>query len=1047
MKKKLSRIAAMLLAVVMVISGIAIMPMADVNAADKPSFTVKTDVTEMHPGDTVHVEFWLDEGADVIQFIGGFDFDTDVYTYVADSLQLNNDMVLGAIVNGGQAIVDQTDVYTVGGFSVLFDNMKEPFAGGQMIFSFDVTVNEDATESGFMGFNCVGCQTGTSDEDREDVGASDVISITEDANGNVISDGNIPVVIELEGLTIDQDDFTMAKGTTDKLSVTATPEAALIGKTVNWSSSDDSVVKVDQDGNIEAAGVGEATITASCEEFSDSVTITVNAPLTSITLNTQETSIKKGDTADLDVIYTPEDTSDDKTVIWTSSNNEIATVDENGVVTAVADGTATITATVGSLTAECIVHVREVPLEGIDLDKTAITMNKGEKSEALKVSYNPEDTTDDKTVTWSSENEDVATVENGVVTAVGAGTTTITATVGEFTAECEVTVVSPLESITLTADRTTDNLEVGDTVNLTVGYNPEDTTDKRAVTWSSSDEDVATVDENGVVTAVAGGTATITATSTVNENITATCDIKVLKHTTGISLNPSEIELVKGETSDPLAVTFDPADTDDSKELTWTSSDDTVATVDENGAVTAVGRGTAMIRATLNANESVYAECEVTVSVPLESITLTADKETDRLEVGDTVNLTVGYNPEDTTDDEKVTWTSSDDTVATVDENGVVTAVAGGTATITATSVANADISATCDIKVLKHTESITLSQIEDMILMKNESSDPVTVTFNPADTDDSKTVTWTSSKDTVATVDENGVVTGVAEGTATITATVKAGEGTTSASFNVTVNEIHVENAELADTTPSELYIGQAHDIQVVITPDNVTDEVTYTYASSDENVATVDENGTVNALAAGKTDITVTVKAGKFTKDLTFTLEVKEIPLESIAFKQEFTPLEEGQKAQLDIIFNPENTTVDRTVTWASSDESVATVDENGLLTAVKAGTTTISATVGDKEVSYELTVTEKKEPENPGSGDNNGQGGQTGNNGNNGQSTGDDGQNSGDKVNNQNNGGAVQTGDTTNIFGSVLTMLISLSVVALVIVFRSRGKRRLK
>ena len=787
MKKKLSRIAAMLLAVVMVISGIAIMPMADVNAADKPSFTVKTDVTEMHPGDTVHVEFWLDEGADVIQFIGGFDFDTDVYTYVADSLQLNNDMVLGAIVNGGQAIVDQTDVYTVGGFSVLFDNMKEPFAGGQMIFSFDVTVNEDATESGFMGFNCVGCQTGTSDEDREDVGASDVISITEDANGNVISDGNIPVVIELEGLAIDQDDFTMAKGTTDKLSVTATPEAALAGKTVTWSSTDDSVVKVDQEGNIEAVSVGTATITASCEEFSDSVTITVNAPLTSITLNTQETSIKKGDTADLDVIYTPEDTSDDKTVIWTSSNDEIATVDENGVVTAVADGTATITATVGSLTAECIVHVREVPLEEIDLDKTAITMNKGDKSEALVVSYNPEDTTDDKTVTWSSDDEDIATVENGVVTAVGAGTTTITATVGEFTAECEVTVVSPLESITLTADRTTDDLEVNDTVNLTVVYNPEDTTDDKKVTWSSSDEDVATVDENGVVT--------------------------------------------------------------------------------------------------------------------------------------------------------------------------------------------------------------------------------------------------------------------GVAEGTATITATVKAGEGTTSASFNVTVNEIHVENAELADTTPSELYIGQAHDIQVVITPDNVTDEVTYTYASSDENVATVDENGTVNALAAGKTDITVTVKAGKFTKDLTFTLEVKEIPLESIAFKQEFTPLEEGQKAQLDIIFNPENTTVDRTVTWASSDESVATVDENGLLTAVKAGTTTISATVGDKEVSYELTVTEKKEPENPGSGDNNGQGGQTGNNGNNGQSTGDDGQNSGDKVNNQNNGGAVQTGDTTNIFGSVLTMLISLSVVALVIVFRSRGKRRLK
>ena len=1042
MKKKLSRIAAMLLAVVMVVTGVAIMPTADVNAADKPSFTVKTDVTEMHPGDTVHVEFWLDEGADVIQFIGGFDFDTDVYTYVAGSLQLNNDMVLGAIVNGGQAIVDQTDVYTAGGFSVLFDNMTKPFTGGQMIFSFDVTVNEDASGSGLMGFNCVGCQTGTSDADRQDV--SDVVSTTVDANGNAIADAEIPVVIVLQDIAIDQDDFAMNRGETDTLTVTATPEAALIGKTVNWSSSDDSVVKVDQEGNIEATGVGEATITASCEEFSDTVTITVNAPLTGITLNTQETSIKKGDTADLDVIYTPEDTTDDKTVTWTSSDDTVATVDENGVVTALKDGETTITATVGNHTAECLVHVREVPLEGIELDKSAITMNKGEKSEALKVSYNPEDTTDDKTVTWSSEDEDIATVEDGVVTAVAAGKTTITATVGEFTATCEVTVLSPLESISVEADGETDSLEVGDTVHLTVKYSPEDTTDDKKVTWTSSDDTVATVDENGVVTAMGGGTATITAD--VNGH-SATCNIKVLIHTTGISLGSEELQLVKGQVSDPIEVTYDPENTDDSKDLTWTSSDDTVATVDENGVVTAVGGGTATITATLNADESIYAECVVTVSVPLESISVEADGDTDSLEVGDTVKLAVGYNPADTTDEKGVTWTSSNEDVATVDENGMVTAVAGGIATITATSVANADITATCDIKILKHTESITLSQVEDMILMKNESSDPVTVTFNPADTDDSKTVTWTSSDDTVATVDENGVVTGVAEGTATITATVKAGEGTTSASFNVTVNEIHVENAELADTTPSELYIGQAHDIQVVITPDNVTDEVTYTYASSDENVATVDENGTVNALAAGKTDITVTVKAGKFTKDLTFTLEVKEIPLESIAFKQEFTPLEEGQKAQLDIIFNPENTTVDRTVTWASSDESVATVDENGLLTAVKAGTTTISATVGDKEVSYELTVTEKKEPENPGSGDNNGQGGQTGNNGNNGQSTGDDGQNSGDKVNNQNNGGAVQTGDTTNIFGSVLTMLISLSVVALVIVFRSRGKRRLK
>ena len=1033
MKKKLSRIAAMLLAVVMVITGVAFMPKVEAEAADKPAFTLETSTSELRPGDEFTATLYLEAGSNVSMF-------SIMQTYDPDTLELikvakGYDLVM----NGWAVIIDDprqsdfepgTIAYVIDYGSTITDRLE--------LATLTFRVKDNASGSTQISADFAGAMNG--DEVVAPEGNANMDFTTEGPNG-VIEDGTFPIVIELEGLAIDQEDFTMARGTSDKLTVTATPEAALAGKTVTWSSTDDSVVKVDQEGNIEAVGIGTATITASVDDFSDSVAITVNSPLTGIELNTQETSIKKGDTAQLEVIYTPAETTDDTTVVWSSSDEDIASVDENGVVTAKQDGTATITAAVGELTAECVVHVREVPLEGIDLDRTAITMNKGEVSEALQVSYNPEDTTDDKTVIWSSSDEDVATVDNGVVTAVGAGNATITATVGEFTAECEVTVVSSLESITLTADRTTDDLEVGDTVNLMVGYNPEDTTDDRAVTWSSSNEDVATVDENGVVTAVAGGTATITATSAVNEDITATCEIRVLKHTTGISLDQSEMELAKGETSDPLTVIFEPEDTDDSREVTWSSDNEAVATVDENGAVTAVAGGSATITATVG---EFTAECEVTVVSPLESITLTADRTTDDLEAGDTVNLTVGYNPEDTTDDKAVTWSSSDEDVAIVND-GVVTAVAGGTATITATSAANEDITAICEIRVLKHTTGISLDQSE-MSILKGETSEQLTVTFEPADTDDSTEVTWSSDNTDVAVVDDQGYVTGISEGTAVITAT--AVDGGFTASCTVTVNEIHVEDAVLADDTPSELYVGQEHVLNVVITPENVTDEVTYTYASSDESVATVDESGRISAVQAGNTEITVTVTADEFTKELTFDLEVKEIPLEGIAFKEEVTPLEEGQSAQLEILFNPENTTVDRTVTWASSDESVATI-EDGLVTAVKAGTTTISATVGDKEISYELTVTEKKEETKPGTPDDEKptQGGSTTDDQQNqgtGKPSAGDSQNSGDKVNSQNESGAVQTGDTTNIFGVILTMLISLSVAALVVVFRSRGKR---
>ena len=457
MKKKLSRIAAMLLAVMMVITGVAFMPKVEAEAADIPSFTVRTDATELHPGDTVHVQLYLEPGIDLMMMTGSLDFDPDVYEFVQGSMQYNFDFIL-ATMGGGLNFVDTEYVHE--GYITMLYQFVTPQNQGGVVFEFDLRVKDDASGMGEIIYNFVTGDVGPNDEDVVELpeGAANVSTV--DGNGNIVENGEFPIVINLENFVIDQDDFTMARGATDTLTVTATPEAALAGKTVTWSSTDDSVVKVDQEGNIEAVGIGTAMITASVDDFSDSVAITVNSPLTGIELNTQETSIKKGETAQLEVIYTPADTTDDTTVIWSSSDEDIASVDENGVVTAKQDGTATITAAVGELTAECVVHVREVPLEDIDLDRTAITMNKGEVSEALQVSYNPEDTTDDKTVTWSSSDEDVATVDNGVVTAVGAGNATITATVGEFTAECEVTVVSSLESITLTADRTTDDLEV-----------------------------------------------------------------------------------------------------------------------------------------------------------------------------------------------------------------------------------------------------------------------------------------------------------------------------------------------------------------------------------------------------------------------------------------------------------------------------------------------------------------------------------------------------------------------------------------------------------
>jgi len=252
-------------------------------------------------------------------------------------------------------------------------------------------------------------------------------------------------------------------------------------------------------------------------------TITGTLPpvaVSGVTLDKTSGTLNEGETVTLTATVMPEDATD-KTVTWASSNSNVATV-ANGVVTAVAPGTAVITATAGNQSASYSLEVK-APLKGITLNHSEMTVIKGQ-SAPLTVTYNPTYTTDAKDVTWTSSDATVATVENCVVRGVKAGTATITAKVGAYTATCEVTINEiPLKEIAIdTADF---EMEVESTKQLGVIYNPNDTTDDKKVVWSSDNEEVVTVDENGVVTAVAAGEATITAdvngkTATVKVTVT-----------------------------------------------------------------------------------------------------------------------------------------------------------------------------------------------------------------------------------------------------------------------------------------------------------------------------------------------------------------------------------------------------------------------------------------------------------------------------------------------------------------------------------------------
>lgn len=404
--------------------------------------------------------------------------------------------------------------------------------------------------------------------------------------------------------------------------------------------------------------------------------------VTSVSVDRPSAEVLIGETVQLSATVLPSDATD-QSITWSSSNKEVATVSNNGLVTGVAEGRAGIMAKAGGKTSTSIVTVsrKPVPVTSVTLDKESITLTKGE-SKTLVATVKPDGATY-KALSWTSSDSNVASVDSkGKVTALAIGSATITVKADDHQANCVITVVVPIQSITLNKSELT--LTKGQSETLVATLKPEDTSDN-TVTWSSSNQTVATVDSNGKVTAVGGGKATITAKA---GGKSASCVVTVEVPVESISLNRTSITLGEGE-SISLKATLNPKDA--TAPVTWSSSDESIATVNQYGEVNAIRAGVADIVAKAGNKQ---ATCVVTVIKKVTSVSL--DKNHMTLLVGNSSSLTVTILPDDATD-KSVTWRSNNTNVATV-ENGIVKGVGVGTSTITAT-VGN--VSATCSVLVV----------------------------------------------------------------------------------------------------------------------------------------------------------------------------------------------------------------------------------------------------------------------------------------------------------------------------------------------------------
>ena len=498
----------------------------------------------------------------------------------------------------------------------------------------------------------------------------------------------------------------------------------------------------------------------------------------------------------------------------------------------------------------------------------------------------------------------------------------------------------------------------------------------RTYTWSSSDESVAVIssissdNKTATIKGVGKGTAVVSLTVTRNTR-TATAQLTVTVNAPGpeVRLDKSQATIRSGESLNLNASLKDAAET----ELSWAimSGSDFVRIDSKSGTAAVVkglSEGTAVIRASVETNEGDdYSECTVNVTAPeILSVAITNKSiAASPVFVGDTLNLAASAEPGEYFGASDISWSSSDESVATVDGNGAVTAVGIGNATITAKAADNASISDSVNITVYDTVESITLSCGEALSIVEGgQLNVRATVTFSHGGSADSMDIAWAIADPTVAGVEGTGTsvaVSGSKAGNTTLTASY--GGKTAQAAVEVMTNV-----ASIAVTGNNELVVGDTSKLTATLTylNNNAKTDYKVVWSSSDPDIVTVSQNGLVSTTGVFGTAV-VTAEAGGVSAQYpvavvsasdSLTTDVKSAQLK-------ITTDDQGEKTyeQIDI-HAMEGGQPASGVTWSSNNEDVAVVDQNGHVTAVGAGMAVISATVSEKSATTDITVIEINE-----------------------------------------------------------------------------------
>ena len=769
------------------------------------------------------------------------------------------------------------------------------------------------------------------------------VNITVLANNGKSATASITVSgsgVSASNISLDKTNLELSIGSTYTLDYHIEPENA--DKIVIWSSNNKSVATVDN-GIVTAKNTGSALISAVLKNGKIATCmVTVVSNNNGLTIDKSFLDLKINQSEKLNVTG--------NNITWSSSDPNVATVDQDGNVKGINIGTATIIAKNNEgKQVTCAVEVKNNTAykDVIVLDTETKDLKVGEEFTLIATSI-PQNKAIENII-WSSSDEKVAVVNNGVVTAKAEGTAIIKAIGNNNSASCTVKVTSDyVEIVSISLDTNKINVDVGSSMLVNVVFNPVNATN-RNITWTSSDNEIVRI-VNGVIYGNKEGNATIVATA--SNGMKAQAYVTVNSQNTikpeSINLSQKDLTMYLGESVN-LSAAISPANATN-QEITWSTSDNNIASVD-NGYVVAKKAGSVTITATTSNGKK--DTCTILVrnsNIDVQSIFMNSNE---TMNAGESLTLTAKVLPATATN-KTITWTSSDATTATIDQNGTVKALKAGSVIITAKS--NNNITAVCKITIMDkpiNITSISLNQTNTNMNVGNTLA--LSVTFNPANATN-KNITWTSSNNNIATVN-NGVVTAKAAGNVTITATSNNGK---TATCNIVINNNIVDVSSISlDKTNTSMNIGNNLTLNANIQPSNATNK-NITWTSSNNNIATVN-NGIVTAKAAGNVVITATTSNGK-QATCAITVNSNIVNATGVSLNTTDISMNTGNNITLVATVAPTNTT-NKNITWTSSNNNIATVDKNGNVKAKANGTATITATTSNgKQATCKVTVTTK-------------------------------------------------------------------------------------